>query len=499
MGYRTYTCPIAKRCGGCEWLAVPYPIQLRRKQAVVEEQLGELVAHDDGTIASVVGMAEPNAYRHKCATPFAPGKGASLRSGFYGVGSHRIVSAPQCLVEHPLGRSVLHAVAHHAAKLNISAYHEDSGSGCLRHAIIRIGYHSNEALLTLVTNGRKLPHHHQLTHALMHEFPQLVGIVQSVNTTRGNAMLGRECHTLAGSATMHDALLGCTFEIGATSFYQTNPQQTETLYQIALAAALGHSDNPATTIGLSGESAESVGTASSLDADVSERSIAINQKSQSVERMHRRGGATERSLLELHACTPSSDAHTELKSSASLHLLDAYCGCGTIGICAAAIAKASGIDIHVTGVERVKPAITLARRNAIANGFGQQCSFVSADATAYLQHLCDQGRRQGAHAALASHIDTNAFARSDSYARNSESSFDVIVLDPPRAGSTAEFLHAAAALAPERIVYVSCNVITQARDLQVLRMAGYRIASVTPVDLFPHTKHIESVALLCKK
>ena len=74
--------------------------------------------------------------------------------------------------------------------------------------------------------------------------------------------------------------------------------------------------------------------------------------------------------------------------------------------------------------------------------------------------------------------------------------FDVIIMDPPRAGSTPEFLSAVANIAPERVVYVSCNAVTQARDLEVLRAQGYRMERLTPVDMFPHTKHVETVALL---
>ena len=70
MGYRTYTCPIAKSCGGCEWLAVPYPIQLERKQALVEEVLGQAARRDHGTLEKICGMDEPRSYRHKAATPF---------------------------------------------------------------------------------------------------------------------------------------------------------------------------------------------------------------------------------------------------------------------------------------------------------------------------------------------------------------------------------------------------------------------------------------------
>ena len=69
-------------------------------------------------------------------------------------------------------------------------------------------------------------------------------------------------------------------------------------------------------------------------------------------------------------------------------------------------------------------------------------------------------------------------------------------LDPPRAGSTPEFLDALAMLAPSRVVYISCNPQTQVRDLAYLVQRGYALVAVQPVDMFPHTKHVETVALL---
>ncbi len=73
---------------------------------------------------------------------------------------------------------------------------------------------------------------------------------------------------------------------------------------------------------------------------------------------------------------------------------------------------------------------------------------------------------------------------------------DVLAMDPPRAGSTRTFLEAAIALAPRRIVYISCNPVTQVRDLEVLGAGGYRLVRLTPVDMFPHTEHVETVAVL---
>ena len=97
MGYRTPTCPIARSCGGCEWLSVPYPIQLKRKQQQVVELLGPLGEKFGVSVEDIRGMKEPRAFRHKAATPFAPGTRGRVRSGFYAAGTHRIVACKACL------------------------------------------------------------------------------------------------------------------------------------------------------------------------------------------------------------------------------------------------------------------------------------------------------------------------------------------------------------------------------------------------------------------
>lgn len=391
MGFRTYTCKIARNCGGCEWLSVPYPIQLRRKQEEVESLLGDMAASCGARIDKICGVAgEPLAYRHKAATPFAPAGHGRIRCGFYVAGTHRIIPCEKCLVEDPRARKILNGVARVAERLHIPAYEEDRSIGVLRHAVVRCGYATDDVLLTLVTNVPELRGPDRVVAALREECPEVTSIVQNVNTRRTNAILGKQNRTLWGTGVMHDKLLGCTFEIGPSSFYQTNPEQTEVLYQLALEAAGFES---------------------------------------------------------------------------GMSVLDAYCGTGTIGICAAAANR----GIEVTGVERVASAVRCAERNACANEVADRCDFVAADATEWMSH------------------------------KAGEKHFDVVLMDPPRAGSTPEFLHGVADLAPERVVYVSCNVQTQARDLEVLLGCGYTLRSVTPVDMFPHTKHVETVAVLSRK
>lgn len=408
MGYKTPTCSIARSCGGCEWLSVPYPIQLKRKQAQVEELLAPLASINNVTIEPIRGMDEPLAYRHKAATPFAPGKGRTVRSGFYASGTHKIIASKECLVEDGQARAILNDVAYLAGQFNIHAYQEDRGKGALRHGVVRCGYATDDVMLVLVVNGQHLPREQEFVDALRKAHPELTSIFLNVNQKRTNAILGRETRLLWGSTSMSDKLLGCTFEIGPTSFYQTNPQQTEVLYQLAIDGAL--------------------------------------------------------------ADCKQTDASTQAAISApasNLRVLDAYCGTGTIGLCLAHAAEAQGINLLLTGVDQVENNIQMARRNARNNKL--EAEFICDDATRYMQALAKDGQN-----------------------------FDVIILDPPRAGSTPTFLKATAQLAQEKIVYVSCNVVTQARDLKVLLDSEFAIERVTPVDMFPHTKHVECVVVLSR-
>ncbi len=160
------------------------------------------------------------------------------------------------------------------------------------------------------------------------------------------------------------------------------------------------------------------------------------------------------------------------------HAIDAYCGTGTIGLVAASMGAA-----RVTGVDSVASAIRDARQNARHNGV-DNAEFVTADAGAFLREL-------------AANVPANEAAASGEASSAREPI--VLLMDPPRAGSTEEFLTAAVRLSPERIVYISCNPQTQVRDLAFLRKNGYEARTVQPVDMFPHTDHVETVVLLTRE
>ena len=143
-------------------------------------------------------------------------------------------------------------------------------------------------------------------------------------------------------------------------------------------------------------------------------------------------------------------------------VIDAYCGTGTIGIIAS---KYAG---QVYGVELNRDAVRDAVRNAGLNNI-KNISFVNADAGRYMVDLAEQ-----------------------------ELKADVVIMDPPRAGSDIKFLKSLVKLSPKKVVYISCNPETLARDLIFLSKNKYKIRKIQPVDMFPHTEHVETVVLLTR-
>ena len=143
-------------------------------------------------------------------------------------------------------------------------------------------------------------------------------------------------------------------------------------------------------------------------------------------------------------------------------VLDAYCGVGTISIFASKYAK------EVIGVELNKQAVADAKINARINNI-TNVEFIADDATNYITHA----------------------------AKNREK-IDIIIMDPPREGSTKQFINAIGYLKPREVIYISCDPNTLKRDLFIFMENDYEVISITGVDMFSRTKHVESVCLLSK-
>ena len=165
-------------------------------------------------------------------------------------------------------------------------------------------------------------------------------------------------------------------------------------------------------------------------------------------------------------------------------IVDAYCGIGTIGLIAASKAK-EVISVELNR-DAVRDAVTNAKRNDIKN-----VQFYNADAGQFMvemaEYRADQKKNQVPDATKSGKKATP------------DGNVDVVFMDPPRAGSDEAFLSSVIRLAPKRVVYISCNPETLARDLKYLTKHGYQAKECQPVDLFPWTKHVETVVLLSHK
>ncbi len=380
-------CEVAGWCGGCDLQHMRYSDQLKYKEKAVRDALVRIGGFRDrvgSLVRPIIGAENPWFYRNKAQFPFGVDEGRVV-TGYYARGTHEVVPAVNCSIQHPLANRIATEVRRLAEEHGLTVYKETTDEGFLRHLVIRVGTGSGEALAVLVTRHRTFPEGRELARRLMEAVPELVGVVQNINPRQTNVIMGKESRVLAGRGSLVDQLGGLRFRISPGSFFQVNPEQTEVLYNKVVEYA-----------GLDG---------------------------------------------------------TET-------VVDAYCGIGTIALFLARRAA------KVYGIEVVKEAVEDARYNARLNGIGNVDFRVGA-VEEILQKLASP-----------------------------EHPPDLVVLDPPRKGCDEETLEVLVRIGVPRVVYVSCNPATLARDLGWLNRRGYTLLEVQPVDMFPHTGHVECCCLL---
>lgn len=389
-------CPYHKQCGGCQIQALDYSAQLLYKEKKVRNNLMRIGGFSekllDSVMEPIVGMEHPYHYRNKAQFPIGTDKNGEIVTGFYAGRTHTIIPNTDCALGISENQSILETLINYMKRCNVKPYDEATGTGLVRHVLIRKGFTTGEIMVCAVINGEHLPQEDRLVEALR-KIEGMASISININTQKTNVIMGGRCRTIWGSDTISDVIHmrdgeGITFAISPLSFYQVNPIQTERLYGIALDYA-----------GLTG---------------------------------------------------------TET-------VWDLYCGIGTISLFMAKRAK------QVYGVEIVEQAIHDARRNAVRNGINN-ASFYVGKAEEVLPQLYE---KEGMHA-------------------------DVICIDPPRKGCDSACLETIRKMMPDRIVYVSCDSATLARDLKYLCANGYELRRARAVDLFGHTVHVETVCLLSK-
>ncbi len=335
-------------------------------------------------VEMVLGMKDPFHYRNKVYATFRKTKDNHLTAGMYQEGSHRIVPVTDCLIQNEKANAIIQDFVRIADRMKLTAFHEDTGFGILRHLYIRVSHSDGSVMLVIVIGARELPGSRKLVQELRKIHPEIQTIIVNQNSRRTSMILGDREKVIYGSGFIFDEIKGVRFRISSRSFFQVNPVQTEVLYQTALDLA-------------------------------------------------------------------------ELKQNEEV--LDLCCGIGTITLLAAKRVK------HVTGVEVVPQAIKDARENAKHNNISN-ASFVCKDITDYLsEHTIHP---------------------------------DVIIADPPRSGLGESVCHALGHSGTRRIIYISCDPVTQSKDCTIIQTYGYNIKRIIPVDMFCFTNHVETVVLLTR-
>lgn len=366
-------CPVARQCGGCQLQAMSYEEQLKFKERKVRNNLMRIGNLKDVPMLPIMGMDEPWRYRNKSQFPFGLNRDGEIITGFYAGRTHAIVENEDCLLGKEVNRDILRIIKSFMKEYAIRPYDEESHTGLVRHALIRVGFKTGEIMVCLVINGRKMAHGEELVERLLN-VEGMTSISLNVNTERTNVILGKEIINLYGPGYITDYIGNVKYQISPLSFYQVNPVQTEKLYGTALEYA-----------GLTGEET----------------------------------------------------------------VWDLYCGIGTISLFLAQKAK------KVYGVEIVPEAIEDAKMNAKLNGIDNVEFFVGK----------------------AEEVLPEQFRNNCVYA-------DVIVVDPPRKGCDTVCLDTIVEMEPKRVVYVSCDSATLARDVKYLGEKGYEVEKVRCCDMF---------------
>lgn len=420
-------------CGGCKWQQLPYPEQLKMKQAQVIDQLTRIGKVELPECMPILGSKKTQEYRNKldfgCANrryltreeiqSLPKEEGESLKDipamGFHITGAFdKILPIEKCWLMDDLHNQIRNSARDYALEHGLSFFDLRQQTGLLRDVIIRCSntgewmvivqfkFPENQSNLNNQNNPTLPEEAKGFLQFLGDKFPQISALLwvdnQKCNDTFGDLPI----HVFKGNDHIFLEMEGLKFKVGPKSFYQTNTDQAYELYKVARKFAF---------------------------EDISEY----------------------------------SDYSEYSEDSEKPLVYDLYTGTGTIANFVARQAR------QVIGIEYVPEAIEDAKVNSEINHIGNTL-FYAGDMKDILndEFIREHGRP------------------------------DVIITDPPRAGMHPDVVDVILKAEPRRIVYVSCNPATQARDLQLMDVK-YRVAAIQPVDMFPHTPHVENVVLLIKK
>ena len=226
-------CPMARPCGGCQLQMMDYQEQLRFKQKKIEDNLRRIGGFEQIPMEPILGMEQPFRYRNKAQFPVGTDKEGNLVTGFYAGRTHDIINNRNCYLGVEENRQVLDVVLGWMEEYGVPAYDEKTGTGLVRHILIRYGFKTGEMMVCLVINGERVPKQEALVERLR-EISGMTSITTSTNQERTNVIMGSKIRKLWGTPYISDYIGEVKYQISPLSFYQVNPVQTEKLYGTAL-------------------------------------------------------------------------------------------------------------------------------------------------------------------------------------------------------------------------------------------------------------------------
>ena len=226
-------CSTYKRCGGCSLRHIKYEETLNIKRENVQNLVNKSL-NKSITVNKVIGMESPFYYRNKLQYPVGKNKNGEPIMGVFANRTHEIIPVENCLIQNREAEMVAKRVFEFIKDNEISIYDENTRTGAIRHIIVKIGVKTNEIMCIVVTNKSKFEREQELVEAIAGEFHNVKTIIKNINNKNTNVILGQKNVVLYGDGFIYDKLGEYTFKISANSFYQTNPIQTETLYNRAI-------------------------------------------------------------------------------------------------------------------------------------------------------------------------------------------------------------------------------------------------------------------------
>ncbi|MEG2707059.1 MAG: 23S rRNA (uracil(1939)-C(5))-methyltransferase RlmD [Erysipelotrichaceae bacterium] len=227
-------CPIYNKCGSCQLLHIDYEAQKRMKKKEIQLQIKHSnVNHIK--VNDVIGMDDPYHYRNKMIVSFARDRSRGFLAGFYEENTHQIIPFEGCLLHDQKSDQLIMDIIQLVKKMHIEPYDENRRSGLLRHVLIRKAVTTNQVMVVLVITSQNFPGRKNFIQSLCAKHPEIKTIIQNINTRKTSIVLGDEERILYGPGYVEDTLCGLKFKISAKSFYQINHDQTQQLYNLALA------------------------------------------------------------------------------------------------------------------------------------------------------------------------------------------------------------------------------------------------------------------------